>query len=46
MEAMNESRLEARNFTKNILLKLVNLMKTYFLFTGINMTHIHKKAPK
>jgi len=46
MEAMIQSRLKARNFTKNKLLKLVNLTKICFLFAGINMTHIQKKAPK
>jgi len=45
-KAMIQSRLEARNFTKKKLLKFVNLMKIYFLFAGINMMHIQKKAPK
>ena len=40
------SRAKARNFAKNNLLRLVNVMKIYFLFSAINRKHIQKKAPE
>jgi len=40
-------RVEAKNVTKNKLLKLVNSMKRYFLFAGINLNlNITKKEPE
>jgi len=40
-------REEAKNITKNKLLKLVNSMKRYFLFAGINLNlNITKKEPQ
>jgi len=37
------SRVEARNFTKNKLLKLVNSTKTDFLFSELNLNLIIQK---
>ena len=34
---MRRCRVEAKNVTKNQLLKLVNSMKRYVLFAGINL---------
>jgi len=44
---MRRCRVEAKNVTKNKLLKLVNSMKSYFSFAGINLNlNITKKEPE
>jgi len=40
------SQSRRQELHKNKLLKLVNLMKIYFLFAGINMKHMQKQAPE
>jgi len=44
---MRRCRVEAKNVTKNKLLKLVKSMKRYFLFAGINLNlNITKNSQK